>query len=70
MTKAERIAREVASFSHDDLAEFRAGFAAYDAAAWDREIEVDSAAGRLDALAAEALSEHGATQCRSVQQRL
>jgi hypothetical protein len=70
MTKAERIAREVASFSHDELAEFRAWFAAYDAEAWDREIESDSAAGRFDAFTAEALSEHRATQCRSDEQRL
>ena len=36
------------------LAEFRNWFVEFDAAAWDRQIEADTAAGRLDALLAEA----------------
>jgi hypothetical protein len=38
-----------------DLAELREGFAAFDAEIWDRQIEQDAAAGRLDWLAAEGL---------------
>ena len=44
----------VASLSFDELAQFRAWFAEYDAEAWDQQIEAD-AAGRLDALADAAL---------------
>jgi hypothetical protein len=36
------------------LAEFRQWFAEFDAAIWDRQIETDLAAGKLDALLSEA----------------
>jgi hypothetical protein len=36
------------------LAEFRRWFAEFDAAAWDRQLEADATAGKLDALLAEA----------------
>ncbi|MEH2438912.1 hypothetical protein [Nostoc sp.] len=39
----------------EDLAAFRAWFAEFDAAAWDKQIEKDVAEGRLDALAQKAL---------------
>jgi hypothetical protein len=42
------------------LARFRKWFVEYDAAAWDKQLEADVAAGRLDALANEALREHKA----------
>jgi len=38
-----------------DLAKFRKWFVKYDAAAWDRQLERDVLAGRLDKLAREAL---------------
>ncbi|MFO0874066.1 MAG: hypothetical protein U0575_08865 [Phycisphaerales bacterium] len=60
MTKVERIEHEVATLTHDELAASRAWFAEHDAAAWDCEIEADAAAGRLDAIADEALREHRA----------
>ena len=41
-----------------ELAQFRQWFAEFDSAAWDRQLERDASAGRLDALAAEALSDH------------
>ena len=40
-----------------ELAAFRAWFVEHDWQAWDREIEKDSAEGRLDRFAAEALAE-------------
>ena len=42
----------------DELAAFRAWFFEHDWQAWDRELEEDVAAGRLDALGAEALAEY------------
>ena len=36
------------------LAEFRRWFTDFDSAAWDRQLEADASAGRLDALLAEA----------------
>lgn len=44
----------------EQLADFRAWFADFDAQRWDQQFEADVAAGRLDALAAEALSDHRA----------
>ncbi|MEO8217239.1 MAG: hypothetical protein ABI718_09160 [Acidobacteriota bacterium] len=58
MTKLESLENEVAALSPDELAAFRAWFVEHDWQVWDREIEEDVAAGRLDALAEEALAEH------------
>ncbi|MCP3959152.1 MAG: hypothetical protein GY719_14980 [bacterium] len=58
MTKIETLEQEVRALSHDELSEFRAWFARYDAAKWDRQIESDVKAGKLDRLAAEALAAH------------
>jgi hypothetical protein len=41
----------------EELARLRAWFAEFDASQWDREFEQDVAAGRLDALADEALDD-------------
>lgn len=46
-----------------DLAAFRAWFAQFDAEAWDRQFEGDVAAGRLDALAEEALTDLREGRC-------
>ncbi|MEH1869529.1 MAG: hypothetical protein V7K69_31660 [Nostoc sp.] len=45
----------VSQLSPEDLAAFRTWFAEFDAAAWDKQIEKDVAAGRLDVLAEKAL---------------
>lgn len=58
MTKLESLEREVANLSPAELAAFRAWFAEYDWEMWDRQVEHDVAAGRLDKLAEEALAEH------------
>jgi hypothetical protein len=57
MTKVEALEREVQKLSPAELAAFRDWFVEYDWQAWDRQIERDSAEGRLDKLAAEALDE-------------
>jgi uncharacterized protein YfaT (DUF1175 family) len=57
MTKLESIEREVEKLTPEELAAFRAWFVEHDWQSWDREIEKDSAEGRLDRFAAEALAE-------------
>ena len=47
----------VAGLPPDELAKFRTWFAEFEADAWDRQIEEDARAGRLDALAQEALED-------------
>ena len=58
MTKIEQIEHEVRGLTPQELAQFREWFAAYDAAEWDRQFEVDVKAGKLDALADAALADH------------
>jgi len=55
MSTIEQIEDAVRRLSPAELAEFRNWFAEFDAALWDRQIEQDVAAGRLDSLAEEAL---------------
>jgi len=57
MTKVESLEREVEQLAPAELAAFRAWFVEHDWQAWDRELEQDVAAGRLDHLADEALAE-------------
>jgi len=60
MSRVEEIEAAVRGLSSTELAAFRAWFAGFDAAEWDRQFEEDVAAGRLDVLAEEALNDlHG-----------
>lgn len=58
MGKVEKIEQEIQALSPDELAQLRAWFLEYDWAAWDRQIERDVQAGRLDDLADKALRDH------------
>jgi len=58
MTKVEAIEREVEKLTREELASFRDWFVEYDWQAWDRELEEDVAAGRLEKFAEEVLEEH------------
>ncbi len=58
MSKVEALEREVEKLSPAELTAFREWFANYDADAWDRQIESDAKAGKLDRLAADALAAH------------
>ena len=63
MSKVEEIERAIQQLSSDDLSEFRAWFATFDAEVWDREFDEDVEAGRLDALAREALDDWHGGRC-------
>ena len=63
MGSVREIEEAVLGLSEAELAVFRTWFAEFDAAAWDRRIEDDVAAGRLDALADEALDDLRAGRC-------
>jgi hypothetical protein len=60
MGKVEKIEQEIQALSPDELAQLRAWFLEYDWAAWDRQVERDIQAGRLDDLADRALRDHAA----------
>ena len=53
----DELEKAVRDLSASELAEFRRWFVSFDAAQWDAQLEQDVAAGRLDALAEEALSD-------------
>jgi len=62
----EELERVVSKLSPQELAEFRAWFAEYDAELWDRQLEKDASEGRLDRFAAEALEEHRRGETRDL----
>ncbi|HEU4451785.1 MAG TPA: hypothetical protein VFR81_01960 [Longimicrobium sp.] len=60
----QEIEKAVIDLPPEQLARFRAWFLEYDAQVWDRKIEEDVAAGRLDRLAEEVLANHRAGRTR------
>jgi hypothetical protein len=57
MSTVSEIEQAVRQLSEQELATFRAWFAEYDAQLWDEQFERDVVAGKLDALANEALDD-------------
>ena len=57
MGDVKSIEKAVEALPPSELAQFRHWFSEFDAAAWDRQVEQDAAAGKLDGLAAEALDD-------------
>lgn len=64
MGKIELLEKQIRELSSDELAELRRWFADYDADVWDRQMEADVKAGKLDRLAEEALREFAAGQTK------
>jgi len=58
MNKIENIENEVRSLTATELAAFRQWFLEFDADSWDRQLERDSANGKLADLARKSLSDH------------
>ncbi|MBM4034081.1 MAG: hypothetical protein FJ291_20195 [Planctomycetes bacterium] len=66
MASVAEIERAIAALPPDELAELRAWFEEYEAAAWDRQLEEDARSGKLDALAAEALEDYRKGRCKEL----
>lgn len=66
MYDVKTIERAVEALPPAELAEFRQWFAAFDAAAWDDQIEQDATSGRLDRFAAEALADFKSGRAREL----
>ena len=58
MSRINDIESEVRKLSPEELEAFRNWFQKFDNDNWDRQIEADARAGRLDSLADEALRRH------------
>lgn len=63
MSRVEAIEQQIEKLSRDELAELRCWFAEFDSDAWDRQIEEDVRAGRLDRAMEEATEAFDADAC-------
>jgi hypothetical protein len=63
MSTVKEIETAVSKLSREELSAFRAWFADFDAAEWDKQFEQDVAAGRLDAPGDEALRDSREGRC-------
>jgi hypothetical protein len=66
MTNTEEIEKAIERLTPSELARFRAWYETFDANQFDAAIERDARAGRLDALADEALAAHRTGQSREL----
>ena len=66
MPELKALEEAVAALDPSALAEFRRWFAEFDAAAWDRQLEADHTAGKLDALLTEAEDDYRSQPHRSL----
>lgn len=64
MTKLEQIEKAIAALPHDDIVALADWFAEFHADLWDKQIEADAKAGKLDKFAAEARAEIAAGKVR------
>ncbi len=62
----KELEKAIAKLSPEELAEFRAWFQEYDMDEWDRQIARDSAAGKLDKFAEEAIADYKAGRVKEL----
>ena len=63
MSTVQEIETAVSKLSSEELAVFRIWFDEFDAGEWDKQLEQDVAAGRLNILAEEALKDFREGRC-------
>ena len=66
MSELEELEKRIRKLSPQDLARFRAWFAEFDHALWDRQIESDAKSGRLDRLVNEARADYKAGKAKKI----
>ena len=66
MTKFEQFKEGIASLDPKDVHKLADWLDEYRNELWDRQIEADSKAGKLDALAAQALADHKAGKTKAL----
>ena len=64
MGAIEKLELLIKSLSPEELAQCREWFAEFDAQLWDRQIEADAAAGKLDRLIEESMADYRANKTR------
>jgi hypothetical protein len=66
VNELEELEKRIRNLAPGDLAKFRAWFAEFDHALWDRQIEADATSGKLDRLASEARADYEAGKVRKI----
>jgi len=66
MSELDQLEQRIQKLSPDELAKFRAWFIEFDHLIWDRQIEADSKAGKLDGLIAEAQADYKTGNAREI----
>ncbi len=66
METLERLEEEVRKLSPEEFARFKDWVIEFEWNAWDKQIECDSTAGKLDALAAKARADYSAGRTRAL----
>ena len=64
MGAIEKLELLIKRLSPKELAQFREWFAEFDAHVWDRQIEADAAAGKLDRIIEESMADQRARKTR------
>ncbi len=66
MTTVKEIEKAIAELPPQKLSILRAWFEKFDAAIWDKQIEADVKAGKLDVMATKALDNHKKGKCKEL----
>jgi KaiC/GvpD/RAD55 family RecA-like ATPase len=66
VTRVKKLEQEVQKLAREELAAFRDWFRKYDSDEWDRQIEEDIRAGKLDRVAQEAIAAHKAGRTKEI----
>ncbi|MFA6958028.1 MAG: hypothetical protein WC538_19345 [Thermoanaerobaculia bacterium] len=66
MTRVEQLEQEIGKLSAEEFAQLRSWLMERDWAEWDRQIEGDSASGKLDAMMKQALEDHSVDKSRPI----
>ena len=66
MSELEELEKRIRNLPPDELAKFRAWFVEFDHLMWDRQIESDAKAGKLDHLVNEALADYKTGKVRKI----
>lgn len=66
MGNLEELEHRIQNLPAEELAKFRAWFIEFDHLIWDRQIEADSKAGKLQVLVSEALADYRAGKAREI----
>lgn len=66
MTQVELLEQHIAESGDDSFSRLREWFIQFDQARWDKQLEADSNAGKLDFLISAALAEHDAGTTRDL----